>query len=141
MEKVIDLLQKIVDNVSRAHSYSLLLSSNKSDFTTQIQPPLEMRGDRWAVGLLSLETCNSIRNITDKNNVFRYSSDSGATWMEITLAVGSYEVSQINSEIQRLMQLDGDSGIEITTNYHTLGSVVNITPCLLYTSPSPRDQA
>jgi len=26
------------------------------------------------------------------------------------------------------MQLNGDSGIEITINYHTLGSVVNITP-------------
>ena len=26
------------------------------------------------------------------------------------------------------MQLDGDSGIEITINYHTLGSVVNISP-------------
>ena len=103
-----------------------MLSSNKSDFTTQIQPPLEMRGDRWAVGLLSLETYNSIPSITDKNNVFRYSTDSGATWKEITLAVGSYEISQINSEIQRLMQLDGDSGIEITIN--TLGSVVNITP-------------
>jgi len=70
MEKLIDLLQKIVDNVSRAHSYSLLLSSNKSDFTTQIQPPLEMRGDRWAVGLLCLETYNSIPNITDKKIMY-----------------------------------------------------------------------
>jgi len=26
------------------------------------------------------------------------------------------------------MQLDGDSGIKITINYHTLGSVVNISP-------------
>ena len=128
MEKVIDLLKEIVKNISREHSYSLLLSSNKSDFTTQIQPPLEMSGERWAVGLLSLETYNSIPNITHKNNVFRYSTDSGATWKEITLAVGSYEISQINSEIQRLMQLNGDSGIEITINYHTLGSVVNITP-------------
>ena len=148
MEKVIDFLKKLVNNVSLEHSYSLLLSSNKSDFTTEIQPPLEMGGDRWAVGLLSLETYNSIPNITHKNNVFRFvkflssdpreltnklniliaETDSGATWKEITLAVGSYEISQINSEIQRLIQLDGDSGIEITINYYTLKSVVNITP-------------
>jgi len=71
---------------------------------------------------------NSIPNITDKNNVFRYSTDSGTTWKDITLAGGSYEISQINSEMQRLMQLNGDSGIEVTINYHALGSVVNITP-------------
>jgi len=81
MEKVIDLLEKIVNNVSREHSYSLLLLSNTSNFETRIQPPLELRGDRWAVGLMSLETYNSIPNITDKNNVFRYSTDSGTTWL------------------------------------------------------------
>jgi len=114
MEKVIDLLEKIVNNVSREHSYSLLLLSSTSNFETRIQPPLELRGDRWAVGLMSLETYNSIPNITDKNNVFRYSTDSGTTWRDITLAVGSYEISQLNSEIQRLMQLNGDSGIKLS---------------------------
>ena len=56
MEKVRDLLKKIVNNVSREHSYSSLLSSNTWNFKTQIRPPLELRGDRWAVGLMSLET-------------------------------------------------------------------------------------
>jgi len=128
MDKVIDLLRKIVSSVTREHSYSLLLSSTKSNFSTRIYPPLELKGKRWAVGLLSLETYYSIPNITNKNNVFKYSTDSGTTWKTITLETGSYEISQINSEVQRLMALNGDSGIEITINYHTLGSVVNITP-------------
>jgi len=128
METIIDLLKTIVSSVSHEHGYSLLLSANTSDFITQIKPPLQLTGKRWAVGLLNLETYNSIPNITDKNNVFTYSTDSGSTWKTITLAVGSYEISQINSEIRRLMQLNGDSGIEIAINYHTLGSVVNITP-------------
>jgi hypothetical protein len=127
METVIDLLKRIVNKTSREHNYSLLLSSNKSDFTTRICPPLELKDNRWAVGLLSLETYNSIPNITDRNNVFTYSTDSGAIWKTIKLATGSYEISQINSEIQRLMALVGDSGIQISINNHTLGSVVNIT--------------
>ena len=128
MDTVIDLLKKIVNTISREHSHSVLLSSDKSDFSTQIYPTLELKGKRWTVGLLSLETYNSVPNITDKNNVFVYSSDSGSTWKTITLATGSYEISQINSEIQRLMQLNGDSGIEIAVNYYSLGSVINITP-------------
>jgi len=121
-------LKTIVSSISREHGHSLLLSANTSAFSTQICPPLELTGKRWAVGLLNLKTYNSIPNITEKNNVFTYSTDSGSTWKTITLAVGSYEIGEINSEIQRLMQLNGDSGIEITVNRPSLGSVVNITP-------------
>ena len=127
METIIDFLKKIVNKISHEHGYSLLLSSDRSDFSTQIYPTLELRGKRWAVGLLSLETYNSVPNITDKNNVFTYSTDSGATWKTIRLATGSYEINQINSEIQRLMKLNGDSGIEISINYYSLGSIVDIT--------------
>ena len=128
MDTIIGLLKKLVSTTIRNHSHSLLLSSRTSDFTTQIFPPLELPGKRWTVGLLSLETYNSIPNITNKNNVFTYSTDSGETWKSLTLDIGSYEISHINSEIQRLMRLNGDSGIEISINYHTLGSVVKISP-------------
>lgn len=128
MELVTDVLQKIDKKLSREHNYSVLLSSNKSDFTTQFYCPLELKGSRWTVGLISLETYNSIPNITEKNNVFTYSTDSGLTWKTITLSLGSYEISQINSEIDRLMRLNRDKGIDIEVNYHTLGSVIHIKP-------------
>ena len=38
-----------------------------------------------------------------KNNTFKYSTDNGKTWKTIRFAIGSYELNQINTEIQRQM--------------------------------------
>src|SRR5574338_557723 len=113
MELALENVNNIYKMLSREHDYSVLLSSNKSDFTTQFHCPLILKGDRWTVGLVSLETYNSIPNITEKNNVFTYSTDSGVTWKTLTLSVGSYEIEEINSEIHRLMRLNKDKGIDI----------------------------
>ena len=128
MELALENVNNIYKMLSREHDYSVLLSSNKSDFTTQFHCPLILKGDRWTVGLVSLETYNSIPNITEKNNVFTYSTDSGVTWKTITLPIGSYEIQEIDSEIDRLMRLNKDKGIDIKVNNHTLGSVVHIRP-------------
>jgi len=57
--------------------------------------------------------------------IFKYSIDAGATWNTITLTTGSYEIDTINSEINRLMTVNGDT---ISANTITLGSVVDIKP-------------
>jgi len=50
------------------------------------------------------------------------------TWTTITLTPGSYEIDTINSEINRLMTVNGDTGITISANTITLGSVVDVKP-------------
>jgi len=50
------------------------------------------------------------------------------TWNTLTLKPGSYEIDTIHSEINRLMTLNGDTGITISANTITLGSVVDIKP-------------
>jgi len=77
---------------------------------------------------MNFSVYNNIQNITATNNIFKYSVDSGATWSIITLTPGSYEIDTINSEINRLMTLNGDTGITISANTITLGSVVDIKP-------------
>jgi len=123
----IDYLKDIAHNTSRHHDFSNLLTFNTNDFTQNIYPPIQLDED-WQVGLMNFGVYNNIQNITAKNNVFKYSVDNGATWTTILLAPGSYETDTINSEINRLMTINGDTGITISANTITLGSVVNITP-------------
>jgi len=71
---------------------------------------------------------NNIQNITAKNNIFKYSVGNGVTWNIVTLTPGSYEIDSINSEINRLMTINGYTGITISANTITLGSVIDIKP-------------
>ena len=65
----------------------------------------------------------------------RYSKDDGNSWVNIELDTGSYELSAINNEIQRLRALNGDYDnsadnpyyITITANLSELKSIVHIS--------------
>ena len=89
-------------------SFTLTLSGNSTDFTTYLTPPINLdSSQKYEAAFLSLETYNSIPNVTIENNKFKY-SDNGVTWKIITLPVHAYEFSQIGDEIQRQMIGNGD---------------------------------
>ena len=85
--------------------------------------------------MLSIDLFNSIPNITNLNNVLKYSTDKGVTWVNIQLDTGSYELTAISNEIQRLMVINGDYDpnadnpyyISITANLSELKSIVHIS--------------
>lgn len=112
-----------------------ILSSNTTDFTTIISPPIQLnKNKQYEAALLSVDTYNSIPNITDENNKFTYSNDKGINWKTLTLSTGSYELQAINDEIQRQMIVNEDYDHEknecyITISAHTseLKSIINIT--------------
>jgi len=82
-------------------SNTLILSSNTTDFTTYISPQIQFYPHKqYEAALLSVDTYNSIPNITDENNKFMYSNDKGITWKNLTLSKGSYELEAINDEIE-----------------------------------------
>src|SRR5882757_1554854 len=87
---------------------SYTFSSNTTDFTTSLLTPLDLISKKYEVALARLETYYSIPNIKrNVNNIFRYSSD-GTTWKEIILDTSSYELVDINNEIERQMSVNGD---------------------------------
>ena len=113
-----------------------IMSGIKSDFTTKYSPPISLDDNKqYEAALLSIDLFNSIPNITPLNNVFRYSKDGGNTWVDIELDTGSYELSAISNEIQRLMANNGDYDqnadnpyfITITANLSELKSIVHIS--------------
>jgi len=108
---------------------SFILSGNTSDFVTWHESVMLDPNKEYEAALLSLDTYNSITNITaNKNNVLKYSTDDGITWKTITLNTGAYELQAINNEIKRQIISNGDdeSAINITANISRLTSIINI---------------
>ena len=76
-------------------STTFILSGNTADFTTYISSPIYLdQNKQYEAALLSIDTYNSIPNITDKNNKFKYSNDRGIHWKTLTLNKGSYDFKQ-----------------------------------------------
>ena len=112
---------------------TLTMTGNSCDFTTVYPNPIILDPHKkYEAALLSLETYNSIPNITDKNNTFLYSVDNGLSWKSITLEKDAYELNQINSEIQRQMVNNDDydktnDSFFINISISRLSSVIEIT--------------
>ena len=108
---------------------TFILTGNTSDFTTCHNSIILDPAIKYEAALLSLDTYNSIPNITEeKNNVFKYSTDSGQTWKIIAFNTGAYELAAINNELKRQLIANGDSdsAITITADVSRLTSIVNI---------------
>lgn len=116
-------------------SHTITHTDNKTDFTFNLLPPIHLNPNRkYEAALQSINLYNSIPNITDENNKFKYSSDNGKTWKTVILNVGSYEIIAINDEIQNAMTMNGDYDVEnkehfitISPNIPQLKSAINIT--------------
>ena len=109
------------------------LSGKTCDFTTLFRHPIILDPNKkYEAAFLSLETYNSIPNITDENNKFVYSADNGRNWKTITLAKDAYELVEINNEIQRQMIVNSDYDREnnsfyVNISHSRLSAVVEIT--------------
>src|SRR5271163_3142285 len=108
---------------------TFILTGNTSDFTTCHNSVILDPNRNCEAALLSLDTYNSIPNITQgKNNLFPYSVNNGKTWKIIALNTGAYELAAINNEIKRQLIANGDSDstITVTANVSRLTSIVSI---------------
>lgn len=114
---------------------TFIMSGKTSDFTTNYSPSIILDPNKqYEAALLSIDMYNSIPNITNENNIFQYSLDDGNTWKTIAFDTGSYQLSAINDELQRLMIVNNDYDhthasfyITITANVSKLKSIINIT--------------
>lgn len=106
-------------------SITLTQTGKTPDFTTKLSPQIRLNPNKkYEAALLSINLFNSIPNITEINNIFKYSIDNGVNWKIITLDKGSYQLSTINDEIQRHMVINGDYD---TTNNSFYISITPIT--------------
>jgi hypothetical protein len=117
------------------NTQTFILSGRSSDFTTSYRNTINLdRNKNYQAALLSIDFYNSIPNITEENNIFKYSIDNGSNWKIITIHKGCYELSAINDEIQRQMIVNNDYNIDnnefyitITANTSKLSSIIEIS--------------
>src|SRR5271155_4934808 len=108
-------------------SFSLILSSNSSDFTTIFNSIVLEPSYEYEACLLSVDTYNSIPNIVEgKNNLLKYFN--GNQWKTISLNTGACELDAINRDIKQQMNLKADQAdlIKISAEISTLCSIINI---------------
>ena len=128
-------LEKIEKNTAPKESHQIVVSSNKTRFRTKFNPPLELdKNKQYEMALVNLETYYSFANITSSNNSLRYSPDGGTSWFNIELPTGTYELSDINTEIHRCMRENGhydtdneEKFISVDANLSTLKAILNIS--------------
>lgn len=79
----------------------------------------------YGIAIESIDTYYSFPNITPSNNVFSYTANG--TPKTLTLPIGSYDVSTINSTIQDFLVANGDTGkITISSIIPQLKSSITI---------------
>ena len=126
------ILEKIAKNTEPKSSLQIVVSNNKTQFKTRFNPPIQLdKTKKYEIALVNLETYYSFPNIDASNNYFRYSPDGGATWFEIYIPEGSYDITDINDTLQQKMRQNGhydsvneEYYITISANSNTLKSVL-----------------
>ena len=137
------LLEKIVQNTELKTSTQIVVSESSTKIKTTFNPPLELdRTRKYEMALVNLETYYSFPNLSDENNVFRYSpgfveisgigdgddSTRQRQWVEVQIPEGSYDLIDLAETIIIVMKRNGgnDESIKITANTNTLKSVLEI---------------
>ena len=83
-----------------------------------------------------METYNSIPNITENNNTFKYSTDNGSTWKIIKLPTDAYEYTQIADEIQRQMIENNDfESSETKNDFYIYFSICRLSSLIKIKNP------
>ena len=71
-------------------SFTITHTATESDFKFNLLPPIRLDPNKkYEAALLSISLYNSIPNITEENNKFKYSADSGKSRKILTLNKGS----------------------------------------------------
>ena len=69
-----ELLERIAHNTEPKELFQIVVSDNKTKFTTRFNPHIQLKTDRkYEIALVNLETYYSFPNVDDTNNQFSYS--------------------------------------------------------------------
>ena len=125
----------IVEDTSREGDITLIFSKASTIIRNFYSKPIILNPEKnYKLGMFNLETYYSFGNIDSSNNQFKYTSDGGTNWTTLTITGGAYSLEALNTEVQRLMRINGhwDSTneeyyINIKPNNSTLKSIIEIT--------------
>lgn len=91
-------------------SFTFVLSGNTSTLQCLLNPPIYLYG-AYEMCLVSLQTYNSIPNVTPYNNIFYYNvvAKGPKKWQKIVVPIGTYDIHDLERYISmELRQNEGD---------------------------------
>ena len=120
--ELLERIIRIAHNTEPKESFQIVVSDNKTKFTTRFNPHIQLKTDRKCeIALVNLETHYSLPNVDDTNNHFSYSPDGGGIWYHILIPEGSYDIEDINRVIQQKIKQNGHAAnVTISANTNTL---------------------
>ena len=78
LKKIAFNMEKIAFNTELKESFQIVVTDNKTKFTTQFNPHIQFKKNKnYEIAVVNLETYYSFPNITTDNNHFSYSPDAG----------------------------------------------------------------
>lgn len=109
-------------------SLTFSLSGKNSVLAVNYFPPIDLSDGEYELGLVTLETYNTIPNVTSTNNKFYFDNNDE----EITIPEGSYEINAIDTYLKRaILQKRGkneahndDYPLSIRPNVNTMKSEI-----------------
>lgn len=83
-------------------SHTLSLTGNESQLECIFFPPIEV-GDRSEIGLLSMQTYNSIPNVGSDCNTLVVVDTGGVTKIPVKIPTGCYEIITLEAKIREIL--------------------------------------
>lgn len=97
-------------------SYTFTLTSRLSELSVNFYPPIELDGgSRHGLGLIGFYSYNSIFNVDETNNIFRYRVSAKDTFSTVHIPLGAYEIDEIYAAMLKAMNIDGKNYAQIFT--------------------------
>jgi len=109
LESMVDLLDEtksLNNSLNQKYIEHFTIITNQSNHNLRLEQPIYLdQNKNYNVSLVFFTVYNTIKNITSQNNSFHY-KEKDREWKTIKLSEGSYEIENLNTEIQELTGLD-----------------------------------
>jgi len=110
--------------------FILTLTKNSSNLSSLIYPPVVLDDGKYEIGLMSLDTYNSIPNIDFSNNVFYFGESDFCFIPE-----GTYDVEAIFKYLQKQVHARGH-GFTYETNLNTFRTSIKCSVYIDFSKPN-----
>ena len=122
-----EILKKIEKNTTSRPTFQIVLTGVGSRLDAEFIPALDLVGCQYELALASLETYRSFPNIDSTNNLILVLVNE--EWERILIPTGSYDIRDINTELQRQIVEKGGKAdfVTLSPNLNTLKCIMTIT--------------
>ena len=112
-----DSLKTLVNILGSKYSTVLKTSSKESNWIMHFPIPLELDSNfNYELGLMFFSVYNTIFNITEKNNNFKYKEKETNAWKTISVTPGLYELKNLDSYLRYITADKIKLEIDLTTS-------------------------